>query len=137
MDPIASSPYQISLSFRWKKKLGRPESIAILYAVKYKHQDCQSVLRVLPQFSLSRLEAALTDLLASKLIDIQLGKLVLSDDTVRLDQLTQSPPLVIPALSDTLSIEEYRLILSKLGITNTAVALNSVHINAELLVEVL
>ncbi len=38
---------------------------------------------------------------------------------------------------DTLSIEEYRLILSKLGITNTAVALNSVHINAELLVEVL
>ncbi|MGF1731213.1 hypothetical protein [Photobacterium kasasachensis] len=135
MDPVASSLSQISLSFRWKKKLGRPESIAILYAVKYKHQDCQALLRALPQFCVSRLEAALTDLLASKLIDIQLGKLVLSDDAVRLDQLTQSPPLVIPATNDTLSIEECRVILSTLGITNTAVALNAVYINATPLVE--
>lgn len=126
---------KVALSFRWKKGLGRPECIAILYAVHYGYQDAQALQQALPQFSRTRLESALTDLLASQLVEVLQGQLVLSEDALRLDQMTQSSPLIIPAPSDELSMEEKQALLRTLDITNTALAVNAIYINSSPLVE--
>ncbi|WP_031438544.1 hypothetical protein [Methylobacter tundripaludum] len=123
------SAQYMAINFSWKTVLNKPECIAILYAVHCNYRDNKSLLRVLPQFQPNRLEAALTTLIAYQLVEVHLDKLILADDAIRLDQLVQADPLIIPRGGMELGVLQYTSLLDSLGINNPGLAINTLWIS--------
>lgn len=96
---LSNDDRSVTFAFKWKRGLGRPEAIAVLYAVDAGYCTADRLCAALPQLAPHRLESALTDLVAAQLVEIGPDQeLSLSPDALFLDHLTRRPLVVtLPA----------------------------------------
>lgn len=137
MDSETVSPSEgrpVTLTFKWKRGLGRPETIAVLYAVGVGYCTADRLSAALPQLAPHRLESALTDLVAAQLVEIGPDhELTLSPDALFLDQLTQRPLVVnLPPFrqepSDLgLTFDEY----TRIGVIQPGLAVNALRVTVD------
>ena len=121
----------LELTFAWRHRLGRSETIAVLYAIDAGYRTAAELRAVLPQLAAHRMETALTDLVAHQLVmlDGSSRELIPNADAMRLDQLTQQTPrLVIPvpmAWQDRDPDREFLCgIYSRIGVIRPALAID-------------
>ena len=124
----------VTLAFKWRRGLGRPEAIAVLYAIDAGYCTADRLCAALPQLAPHRLESALTDLVAAQLVEIGPDQeLSLSPDALVLDQLTHHPLVVtLPASKQ----EPDELFLSpadyaQIGVIQPSLAINALRVVVE------
>lgn len=128
---LSNDDRPVTLAFKWRHGLGRPETIAVLYAVDAGYCTADHLRAALPQLAPHRLESALTDLVAAQLVEIGLDQeLALSPDALLLDHLTRHPLVVtLPASWQEpdkvfLSSADY----AKIGVIQPSLAINSLQV---------
>lgn len=123
----------VTFAFKWKRGLGRPEAIAVLYAVDTGYCTADRLCAALPQLAPHRLESALTDLLAAQLVEIGPDQeLALSPDALLLDHLTRHPLVVtLPASwqepDKLFSAADY----TQIGVIQPSLAINALRVTVE------
>ena len=128
----------MTFTFKWGRDLGRPEAIAVLYAVDAGYRTADLLCAALPQLAPHRLESALTDLVAVQLVEVgPAQELTLSPDALFLDQLTlQTPPLVVtlpvswqePEMADMGFLSALYV---QIGVIQPSIAINALWVTAE------
>lgn len=108
------------VTFRWKDYDSKECYLAIYEAVRFGYNTRETILDVLPQFSINRLVLALDKLIASGMAEISFGHLSISDDMLILDVLVKGEPLELPIAFEKLERNSPLLneILSYLGLKN-------------------
>jgi len=112
-----------SIAFHWDNDIGNAECIAIMYAIDSGYNSREALIYALPQFSHNRLENALTTLLATHLVTLQIKQLILSPDAMLLDEITNSPALLLPVEGNEVKPHFLLDVLKRLGVSNPGVAL--------------
>ena len=117
-----------TISFQWRADVNNPACLAIMYAIHAGYNIKYTLIKVLPQFSLNRLENALSTLIANGLVEILNNQLILATDAMLIDQLVQQPitlPIEVP-INDKGFLDDNAMIaiLGNLGINNVGLALS-------------
>lgn len=131
---LSNDDRSVTFAFKWKRGLGRPEAIAVLYAVDAGYCTADRLCAALPQLAPHRLESALTDLVAAQLVEIGPDQeLSLSPDALFLDHLTRRPLVVtLPASWQKpdelfLSSADY----AQIGVIQPSLAINALRVTAK------
>lgn len=129
---ISNDDRPMTLAFKWKHDLGRPEAIAVLYAVDEGYRTADLLQAALPQLAPHRLESALTNLVEVKLIEIGPDQeLALSPDALILDQLTIMSQIVI-TLPASWSLQGFLPYLyARLGVMKSSLAIHVLRVEPE------
>ena len=129
---ISNDDRPMTLAFKWKHGLGRPEAIAVLYAVDEGYRTADLLQAALPQLAPHRLESALRNLVEVKLIEIGPDQeLALSPDALILDQLTIMSQIVV-TLPASWSLQGFLPYLyARLGVMKPNLAIHVLQVEPE------
>lgn len=120
-----SNTARVKLKFLWRSPHSKECYIALCDAVRLGYDTKESLLAVLPQFSVNRLVMGLDNLLAASMAHINMGTLSIDPDMRILETIVAGQALDLPLDSEELVSNDPLLIkiLMAIGVQNPAGAL--------------
>lgn len=128
-----SNTARVKLKFLWRSPHSKECYIALCEAVRLGYKTKETLLAVLPQFSVNRLVMGLDNLLAANMAHVNMGTLTIDPDMRIVETLAAGQALGLPLDSEQLVRNDPLLIkiLMAIGVQNPAGALTLLKLKIE------